>query len=250
MANQQTKKRRKRYQPGSAYAGDVRPTGILGIIGGAGMMKAVFLVMALALAGGGLYGVFSTGAFGGNDQTNPAGFNLPPDKQPTGTPQAGATPVAKQYAAPPAMSIDAGKRYVATIKTAVGDIQVELDAQQAPQTVNNFVFLARDGFYDGLSFHYVSQGFSAQAGDPTGQGSGGPGYELPRDGTGSFDVGTLGMANGGAPGQNNGSQFFIALTESEQFSAFTPFGRVISGLDVAQELARGTAIESIQIAEQ
>ena len=249
MAKQQAKRRRKRYQPGSAYAGDVRPSGVLGLIGSKFAIQAIFLVMALALAGGGLYGVFQTGAFSGNEQ-NTQGFVLPDDKEATGTPETGATPVAKQYAAPPTLTIDAGKRYIATIKTELGDIQIELDAQQAPQTVNNFVFLARDGFYDGLAFHYIATGFSAQAGDPTGQGSGGPGYGLPQEGTGSFEPGTVGMVNGSAPGENNGSQFFIALTQSEQFNAFTPFGRVISGLDVAEQLQRGMKIESVQITEQ
>jgi cyclophilin family peptidyl-prolyl cis-trans isomerase len=248
MARQQTKKRRKRYQPGSAYAGDVRPTGVLGIIGGSGTMKAVFFVMALALAGGGLYGIFNTGVFG-NNQDNLAGFNVPDDLQPTGTPSGEPTPAGKQYAVAPSMTIDTTKTYTATITTELGDIQVQLDAAAAPQTVNNFVFLARDGFYDGLTFHYVSQGFSAQAGDPTGQGSGGPGYELPHEASGDFDAGTVGMANGTTPGQNSGSQFFIALTASDQFDTFTPFGRVVSGLDVAEQLAIGTTIESVQITE-
>jgi len=248
MANQQTKKRRKRYQPGSAYAGDVRPAGILGVIGGAGMMKGVFFVMALALAGGGFYGIFNTGVFGSAHE-NTAGFNLPPDRRPTPMPSGDPTPVRQQYAAAPAMTIDASKTYTATITTELGDIEVQLDAAQAPQTVNNFVFLARDGFYDGLAFHYVAQGFSAQAGDPTGRGEGGPGYELPQEGTGDFAPGTVGMANGSAPGQNNGSQFFIALTAADQFSAFTPFGRVSSGLDVAEGLVIGTKIQSIEITE-
>lgn len=91
MARDQTKKRRKRYQPGSAYAGDVRPTGVLGIIGGSGTVKAVFFVMALALAGGGFYGVLNTGVFS-NKQNNLQGFNVPEDLQPTGTPSADPTP--------------------------------------------------------------------------------------------------------------------------------------------------------------
>jgi len=131
-----------------------------------------------------------------------------------------------------------------------GDIQVQLLAKDHPQTVNNFVFLARDGFYDGLTFHYVAPGFSAQAGDPTGQGSGGPGYDLPQEGTGAFDAGTLGMANGAKAGTNNGSQFFIALTPAQQFNEFTPFGKITAGLNVAERLQRGSKIESIQIAEQ
>ena len=247
MATQQTKKRRKRYQPGSAYAGDVRPAGILGVIGGAAMMKAVFLVMALALTGGGLYGIFGTGVFS-NNQDNLAGFNLPPDRRPTATPS-GSTVEPKQYASAPAMTIDTSKTYTATISTALGDIQLELDASAAPQTVNNFVFLARDGFYDGLVFHQVEPGFDVQAGDPSClaglesscRGDGGPGYDLPQEGAGDFAQGTAGMANG--------SQFFIALTASEQFSGFTPFARVVAGLDVAERLVVGTEIESVQITE-
>ena len=246
---QQSKRRRKRYQAGSAYAGDVRPTGILALVGSSTTMKVVFAIMALALAAGGLYGVFQSGAFA-NNQDNPAGFVKPPDENATGTPQSGATPIAKQYSAPPAMSIDASKTYTATIKTDVGDIQVELFAGEHPQTVNNFVFLARDGFYDGLAFHYVAPSFSVQAGDPSGQGAGGPGYDLPQEGTGTFEAGTLGMANGITAGTNNGSQFFIALAPAEQFNQFTPFGRVTSGLDIAETIAKGTKIESIEITEQ
>ena len=118
--------------------------------------------------------------------------------------------MAKNYDAPPPMVIDATKRYVATISTDKGDIVIELFADKAPQTVNNFVFLARDGFYDGVTFHRVIKGFMAQGGDPTGTGTGGPGYRFSDE----FDPslrhskpGMLSMANAG-PG-TNGSQFFI-----------------------------------------
>ncbi|OGO52054.1 MAG: hypothetical protein A2148_06875 [Chloroflexi bacterium RBG_16_68_14] len=148
------------------------------------------------------------------------------------------------------MSIDPQKRYIATIKTQEGDIEVELFAVEAPQTVNNFVFLARDGFYDGLTFHQVQATFSAQAGDPACtaanasacRGDGGPGYELTQEAPGNFQEGVLGMANA--------SQFFIALTNSEQFAAYTPFGRILSGLDVAESVAKGTEIQTIEIQEQ
>jgi cyclophilin family peptidyl-prolyl cis-trans isomerase len=148
------------------------------------------------------------------------------------------------------MTIDATKSYTATIKTAEGDITVDLLASQAPATVNNFVFLAREGFYDGLAFFFVDdEGTYAQAGDPdctSGDNvatcDGGPGYDLPQEKPGAFDTGTLGMVNG--------SQFFIALGESDSFARYTPFGRITSGLDVAEQLARGTQIESIEIAEQ
>lgn len=118
---------------------------------------------------------------------------------------------------------------------------MQLDAAAAPQTVNNFVFLARDGFYDGLAFHYVAPGFSAQAGDPTSHGGGGPGYELEQEAPGRFEPGMLGMVNG--------SQFFIALTDAEQFQQFTPFGRILSGFDLAEQISVGTTIRTIEIRE-
>ena len=246
MAKQQAKRRRKRYEPGSAYAGDVKPPGIFRLFGDVRLIRAVFVLMALALVAGGFSAVFGGGFGFGN--TRNQDFVLPEDEEGTATPDANATAEVKQYVAPPAMSIDPGKRYVATIKTAVGEIQVELLADQAPQTVNNFVFLARDGFYDGLTFHQVAQGFDAQAGDPTCatgasgcRGDGGPGYDLPQEQPGPFEPGTLGMANA--------SQFFIALTASDQFAQFTPFGRVISGLEVAERLSQGTEIENIEINE-
>lgn len=247
MANQQTRRRRKRYQAGSAFAGDVKPTGVLGFLGSTRTMKVVFFVMALALGAGTIVGIFTRIGFGGtNDQKNQQGFVLPPDS--AGTPTAEATPSIKVYAAPPAMTIDTSKTYTATIKTELGNIQVELLPSQAPETVNNFVFLAGDGFYNGLVFHYVQQGFEALAGDPscrdlgeTCRKTGGPGYDLTEKVTGEYGAGTLGMANG--------SQFFIALTGSDQFSDFTPFGRVVSGLAVAEQLTAGTKIQSVEIQE-
>ena len=246
MATEQTRRRRKRYQAGSAYAGDVKPTGFLGVLGSRRTMIIVFVVMALALVAGGVVGVFTQLGLGGsNTQKNQQGFVLPPDDE-NGTPTAEATPSFTVYEAPPAMTIDVTKSYTATIKTELGDIQVELLPSQAPETVNNFVFLAQDDFYDGLVFHYVLQGFEALAGDPTckdlGEScrkTGGPGYDLTEKVSGEYSAGTLGMANG--------SQFFIALTGSDQFSEFTPFGRVVSGLSVAEALTEGTKIESVEI---
>jgi cyclophilin family peptidyl-prolyl cis-trans isomerase len=139
------------------------------------------------------------------------------------TPEAGSTASAnttiKQYSAPPVVSIDENKSYFATIKTSKGEVRLELNAREAPQTVNNFVFLAREGFYNGVTFHRVIQDFVAQAGDPTGTGLGGPGYDLPVEATDdAFTAGTLAMAKpqeAGAP--NNGSQFFILLTDEPTF---------------------------------
>lgn len=251
MAKQQTKRRRKRYAPGSAYAGHVRPRGIFSIFGN---VRLFFIMGALIMLGSlGVGGIFGSGLFGNNNPNAPTNFVEPPEES-TGTPEASATIEVKQYAVPPAFTIDPAKHYVATIKTALGDIQVELFDDQVPQTVNNFVFLARDGFYNGLIFHRTVEEFTAQAGDPACQagaseslcrGSGGPGYDIDPETPATpvaYEPGTLGMANA--------SQFFIALTKSDEFDQFTPFGRVVSGMDVAERLARGTAIQSIEIQEQ
>ncbi len=244
MAKHQTKKRRKRYQPGSAYAGDVRPTGILSFMNSPNTIRVVFIAMALALAAGGAATIFGSGFLrgGGGHSGGGQGFvdqgdaSIP--SQPNSSDDAEEP---KRYVSPPSMVIDTSKTYTATIKTELGDIEVELLDDQVPATVNNFVFLARDGFYDGLDFHFVTQGFSAQAGDPSGTGAGGPGYELDQEAPGTFEAGTLGMVNG--------SQFFIALVPSDQFEEFTPFGQIISGLDVVDQLAIGTPIETIEIQE-
>jgi len=119
--------------------------------------------------------------------------------------------MAKQYNSPPAMGIDPSKRYMATFKTARGDIRVNLFADRAPITVNNFVFLARDGFYDNTTFHRVLPDFMVQGGDPQGTGTGGPGYRF-NDEAGALGMkhdgpGTLSMANAGP--NTNGSQFFL-----------------------------------------
>lgn len=136
------------------------------------------------------------------------------------------------------MGIDPAKSYTATVNTDLGDIVIELFADKAPNTVNNFVFLARDGFYDGVSFHRVIKGFMAQGGDPTGTGMGGPGYsfedefhpELTHSGPG-----VLSMANAG-PG-TNGSQFFITYSDTPHLDfRHAVFGRVVDGMDVVEAI--------------
>jgi len=163
-----------------------------------------------------------------------------------GTPSATETPfLIKHYSAPPPMTIDPAKSYSATIRTDKGDIEVELFAKDVPNTVNNFVFLAREGFYDDLIFHYVVPDFSAQTGDPTGMGTGGPGYELDKEPSShSFEEGTLGMVNG--------SQFFIVIEPSPQFEKgdFWPFGKVTRGMDVVRQLVEGDKMLGIDITEQ
>lgn len=141
---------------------------------------------------------------------------------------------AKPYPHPPDMVIDPSKSYTATIETDIGDIVVELFAEKCPKTVNNFVFLAREGFYDAVIFHRVIKDFMAQGGDPTGTGRGGPGYQfedefhplLKHD-----EPGVLSMANAGP--NTNGSQFFITHVATPWLNGkHTVFGKVVSGLEV------------------
>lgn len=153
---------------------------------------------------------------------------------------------AKTYSGPPEMTIDTSKQYFAVIETEKGDIRLELFADQAPQTVNNFVFLARDGFYDGLTFYRVMEGFVAQAGDPTCRGTaevtctgtGGPGYQLPKEENGlSHDAGAVAMAAPQAGEELSGSQFYITYTSEPSLDGRdTVFGRVDQGMDVAESL--------------
>lgn len=167
----------------------------------------------------------------------------------------------KQYTAAPPMTIDPAKSYRAIFHTEKGDFEAELFADKAPVTVNNFVFLARDGFYDGVTFHRVMTDFMAQTGDPTGTGSGGPGYRfndepgalaLPHDGPG-----ILSMANAGP--NTNGSQIFITYVATPHLNGkHGVFGRVTRGLDVVKQIMPrdpgraakpGDKIESISIEE-
>ncbi len=174
----------------------------------------------------------------------------------------GASTGAKSWSEPPAMTIDVNKSYTAAIETDKGEIVLQLLPQAAPQTVNSFVFLARQGYYDGVTFHRVLPGFMAQGGDPTGTGSGGPGYMIPNEEGGLlFDsAGVLAMANSGR--DRNGSQFFITYAPQPSLDGgYTIFGRVISGMDVVQALtprdpdnpadtAPGDPLITIRITEQ
>jgi cyclophilin family peptidyl-prolyl cis-trans isomerase/protein-disulfide isomerase len=145
----------------------------------------------------------------------------------------------RQFAAPPPDIIDPFKQYLATLHTTRGDIVLELYAEQTPLTVNNFVFLAQQGWYDGVTFHRVITGFAAQTGDPSGTGYGGPGYFIPDEFVPSlrYDAaGWVGMANTGP--DTNGSQFFISLGPLPEFDGRYPlFGKVVAGLEVARRLA-------------
>ncbi len=142
-----------------------------------------------------------------------------------------------QWTSPPPMSIDQSKEYEATIKTDFGDIEVQLFPEEAPLAVNNFVFLARQGFYDGIKFHRVVKGFVIQGGDPTGTGAGGPGYEFEDEKVArDYVAGTLAMANSGR--DTNGSQFFITLANLSSLPKnYTIFGIVTGGFNSINKIA-------------
>ena len=159
------------------------------------------------------------------------------------------------------MVIDPKKKYTATFKTEKGDFVVELFADKAPKTVNNFVFLARDGFYDDTTFHRVIKGFMAQGGDPTGSGRGGPGYKFADEFNSSLKhsgTGILSMANAGP--NTNGSQFFITYGPTPHLDGkHAVFGKVVSGMDVVNSIPErdpgrastpGVNINTIEITEE
>jgi cyclophilin family peptidyl-prolyl cis-trans isomerase len=153
----------------------------------------------------------------------------------------------KQWSQPPAMQLEAGKDYGATLHTSMGDIVVDLDEQGAPKTVNNFVFLAEQGFYTNVPFHRVIKGFMIQTGDPTGTGAGGPGYKFADEPiTKNYTAGTLAMANAGP--NTNGSQFFICQVDNTNKLAknYTIFGNVVSGQDVVDAIANAPVKASRQ----
>ena len=153
------------------------------------------------------------------------------------------------YSEPPQMTIDTSKQYIATIETGKGDLVLELFAADVPVTVNNFVFLARDGFYDNTTFHRVIPDFMAQGGDPTGTGTGGPGYKFADEFTEHSHVtGALSMANAGP--NTNGSQFFITYGPQPHLdNQHSVFGQLASGMDVLKKRKNGDAILRVIITE-
>lgn len=158
----------------------------------------------------------------------------------------------KQYDKPPEMTIDPSKTYVATFDTARGKIVCELFAKDAPKTVNNFVFLAREGFYDGTTFHRVIEDFMIQGGDPTATGRGGPGYTFEdeiKDNPHQFKVGSLAMANAGP--DTNGSQFFITRIVTDWLDGkHTIFGQVLEGQEVVEAIQKGDELKHVTIEEK
>ncbi len=172
----------------------------------------------------------------------------------------------KTYSGPPPMTIDKTKQYFATFKMAKGgEFVIQLFPDKAPITVNSFVFLAKQGYYDGVTFHRVLKDFMAQGGDPTGTGSGGPGYEFVYEDSGlKFDkAGVVAMANTGPQTATNGSQFFITFGPQPSLDGgYTIFGQVTSGMDVVNGITKrnpqdnppptftGDAIQSVTITEK
>ena len=158
----------------------------------------------------------------------PTGDTMKKNKQNTAT--------AKQWSSPPSMTLDAAKTYIATLKTTKGDITIALDAKDTPITVNNFVFLAQQKFYDNVIFHRIIKGFMVQSGDPTGTGSGGPGYRFDDELlTGDYTRGTVAMANAGV--NTNGSQFFIMHADATLPKNYVIFGHVTSGMVAVDAIA-------------
>ena len=157
----------------------------------------------------------------------------------------------KQWKNPPEMQIDPKKTYRAAIETGRGTIELQLSPQFAPMTVNNFVFLAREGFYDGVTFHRVIGNFMIQGGDPTGTGSGGPGYSFEdevRNNPLRHETGVISMANAGP--NTNGSQFFITHSPQPHLNGrHTVFGKVIRGQDVVNSIRQGDMITTVLIEE-
>ena len=197
--------------------------------------------------------------------TSAQGKTTPPPSQPADvSPPVNNAPVAegKEYDSAPPMSIDTSVIYLATVKMENGgEFVIQLHADKAPITVNSFVFLAREGFFDGVTFHRVIDGFMAQGGDPTGTGTSGPGYKfVNEDSDLTFDKeGVVAMANAGR--DTNGSQFFITFVPRPDLNGnYTIFGQVVEGMDIVHGITRrdpqrnpdfeGDMIESITISEQ
>ena len=151
----------------------------------------------------------------------------------------GSSPRQTRFDGPPPMCIDPSKSYTATMDTSMGSLTIELDAEAAPQTVNNFVFLARYHYYDGVVFHRIIQGFVCQGGDPEGTGRGGPGYKFEDEPvTKPYELGSVAMANAGP--NTNGSQFFLISGPSgvRLPPQYNHFGRITEGLDVLDRMEK------------
>jgi peptidyl-prolyl cis-trans isomerase B (cyclophilin B) len=158
----------------------------------------------------------------------------------------------KQWKNPPEMQIDTSKSYQVNMKTVRGNIKLTLYPEFAPKTANNFVYLAQEGYYNGVTFHRVISNFMIQGGDPTGTGTGGPGYKFEDEVKGNplrHEAGVISMANAGP--NTNGSQFFITHSPQPHLDGkHTVFGKVIEGKDVVDSINQGDQIISVEVSEE
>ena len=272
---QQNRNRRERRAnvgaPSSTNISELDLPGPLKLLANRKIFFVLAALVALAMVGSLLLSAlgYGIGSSGGPMQANEAP-DIPidrstPDPESSVTPEPTAAPAVKRYDAPPQLTIDPAKTYTATITTAKGDIELELYPEAAPQAVNAFVFLARDGYYDGTPFMELIKAedgskFYTQTGDPTATGLGTPGFSIPKEVTGeAFDRGAVGM--GGTAANSNGGQFFISFGDFPALDGkYTIFGQVTGGLDVLDNLSlldltsdaqpvSGDMIESITITE-
>ena len=192
-----------------------------------------YVILILILAGLG-YGVY----YYQNKTNAPTGI----------TPPSAGQGKIMQWDEPPKMAIDVNKAYTATMDTTAGVVKIELFAKENPITVNNFVFLAKQDFYNGTKFHRIIKDFMIQGGDPLGNGTGGPGYKFNDESiTRNYERGTLAMANSGP--NTNGSQFFIMTKTLPLQKNYVIFGKVIEGLDVLDKIA-STPVSANQMGEK
>ena len=248
------KRRDKRPRGAADWSGDAKKHGPFGIFSNVKLFYFLgAIIMVGSLAGGAI------ASRSGSTKTTATPVAAEDTTTPTPDPLLTPTPTVeqvKQWTAPPAMSIDTTKTYTAVIQTDKGEIDVQLFAADEPSTVNNFVFLAQQDFFNNLSFFYVDPDYYVATGDPGLDPSlntkGGPGYDIPAElSTHPIVVGSLGMFLGTAPKTLAGSRFFIALSPSRlDASDFSSFGEVKSGLDVLQSLAAGDKIQSVTIRVQ
>lgn len=189
---------------------------------------------------------------------SPTSAPAPVNTAPSGGANASAKSGAERnnmYTAAPPMTIDPNKTYRATVETSQGNIVMDLYPKDAPQTVNNFVFLARQGFYDGLTFHRYEPGFVIQGGDPLGNGTGGPGYTIPPEIKRTHPAGAVAMARRGGPPEttpSSGSQFYITLDATPNLDGgYTSFGQVTpETMDVVMKIRKDDVINKITIEEK
>ena len=235
------RQRRTNVSMGYEPPGSVQMPGVFGWVQRQGRAFYLIAIVVLLLSLSGAFLFSSVGGTNPDDEDRPtptpsASATASATGSPSATPSGTSEAIQRRYQAPPPMTINPARAYEALVRTEKGDIRVQLLPEAAPGHVNNFVFLARNRFFDGLTFHRVVPGFVAQGGDPQGTGTGGPGYFLQPDKNSlPFEAGVLAMAKSSQG--ISGSQFFITLEPTPNLAnEFTVFGRVTEGLEVARAL--------------